>query len=63
MIEIAGSDADRQIDKAFSLVLAREATAAEKARVRELYRDREAKDALSRLATVLFNMNEFLYLE
>jgi hypothetical protein len=63
VIEIAGSDADRQIDRAFVLTLARSPRADELEKARQLYKGRDPKEALTRLATVLFNLNEFLYLE
>jgi mono/diheme cytochrome c family protein len=63
VIELAGPDPARQIAKAFSLALQREPLAAELDRARGLYSGREPLDALTRLATVLFNLNEFLYLE
>jgi len=63
VIELAGPDAARQIDKAFLLGLTREPSAAEKQLAREVYNGRKPEEALTRLATVLFNLNEFLYLE
>ncbi|HYO80493.1 MAG TPA: PSD1 and planctomycete cytochrome C domain-containing protein [Bryobacteraceae bacterium] len=63
VLDIAGEDRDRQIERAFSLVLARGPAPEELASARQLYRDRKPKEALTRLATVLFNLNEFLYLE
>ncbi|MEJ7606728.1 MAG: PSD1 and planctomycete cytochrome C domain-containing protein [Bryobacteraceae bacterium] len=63
VLDIAGADPEQQIDKAFTLMLARSATIAEKEKVRQLYAGRKPIEALTRLATVLFNTNEFLYLE
>jgi hypothetical protein len=63
VIELAGPDPARQIAKAFSLALQREPSAAELDKAHGLYSGREPLDALTRLATVLFNLNEFLYLE
>ena len=63
LIELAGPDPSRQIHKAFSLALLREPSAAEVQMARELYNGRQPVEALSRLATVIFNLNEFLYLE
>jgi len=55
VVEDAGPDRARQVDRAFRLVLGRAPGAAEAAKASEL--------PLERLATVLFNLNEFLYLE
>jgi cytochrome c-type biogenesis protein CcmH/NrfG len=68
VMEIAGADMDKQIDTAFRLALSRGATEFEKAKARPLYATsantrRTPEEALARLATVLFNLNEFLYLE
>jgi cytochrome c553 len=50
-----GPDRSRQLDRAFRLVLGRAPTAAE--------RERSSGLAMERLAALLFNLNEFLYLE
>jgi hypothetical protein len=63
VIELAGADPARQIAKAFSVVLQREPSAVEIEKARGLYNGRPPADALARLGTVLFNLNEFLYLE
>ena len=63
VIELAGPDPGRQITKAFTMALMREPAAAEMRQARELYNGRKPEEALARLATVLFNLNEFLYLE
>jgi hypothetical protein len=63
VMELAGPDADKQIDKAFQLALARDASPHERQSARALFTSRDPKQALTRLATVLFNLNEFLYLE
>ena len=63
VIELAGPDPERQIHKAFTLTLVRQPTAAETQRARALYEGRTPQQALTRLGTVLFNLNEFLYLE
>jgi hypothetical protein len=63
VIELAGPAMERQVDRAFQIVLARAAKPAEVAEARKLYDGRAPKEALARLATVLFNLNEFLYLE
>ncbi len=64
ILELAGpTDRERQIRKAFSLALQRDPSAAELSQSLRLYEGREPTAALTRLATVLFNLNEFLYLE
>jgi hypothetical protein len=63
VIDMAPESRDRQIDAAFQLVLFRDATAVEKEHASKLFNGRTAEQALTRLATVLFNLNEFLYLE
>ena len=63
VIELAGPDPAQQIRKAFSLTLQREPAGPELEQARKLYAGREAADALARLGVVLFNLNEFLYLE
>jgi hypothetical protein len=63
VIELAGPDRREQIAKAFDLTLLRAPSEEESAKALALYNGREPRQALSRLATVLFNLNEFLYLE
>ncbi|MBM3756512.1 MAG: DUF1553 domain-containing protein [Acidobacteria bacterium] len=63
VIELAGPSMEKQVDRAFDLVLARPPKPAELSEARKLYEGRAPKEALTRLATVLFNLNEFLYLE
>ena len=63
VLEMAGADPDRQITTAFSLALSREPNADEKQKARTLFENASAKEALSRLGAVLFNLNEFIYLE
>ena len=63
VIELAGADPKRQIGKAFALALLREPTGAELQKARTLYEGRSPEEALTRLGTVLFNLNEFIYLE
>jgi hypothetical protein len=52
---IAGDDKDGQVDLAFWLALARPPSANELARAREA--------SVENLALVLFNLNEFIYLD
>ncbi|MSV30064.1 MAG: DUF1553 domain-containing protein, partial [Bryobacterales bacterium] len=63
VVELAGADPVRQIGKAFSLALLREPANGELQAARALYEGRSPEEALTRLGTVLFNLNEFLYLE
>jgi hypothetical protein len=63
VIELAGPDRDRQIEKAFTIALARKPEPAEIDKARALFANATAKEALSRLGVVLFNLNEFIYLE
>ena len=63
VIELAGPDPARQIQKAFTLTLVREPSGVEAQKARALYEGRSPQEALTRLGTVLFNLNEFLYLE
>ena len=63
VIELAGADPVRQIGKAFALTLLREPSGAELQKARTLYEGRSPQEALTRLGTVLFNLNEFIYLE
>ncbi|MEX2261181.1 MAG: DUF1553 domain-containing protein, partial [Bryobacteraceae bacterium] len=55
IIEAVGPDRDKQIDRAFEMALARAPSEAERERARGI--------DLARLGVVLFNLNEFLYLE
>ncbi|MBL8223461.1 MAG: DUF1553 domain-containing protein, partial [Bryobacterales bacterium] len=61
-LEVAPAGADKQIDAAFRLTLMRSASEAEKQKALPLFQGRSPEQALTRLATVLFNLNEFLYL-
>ncbi len=63
VIELAGPDPDRQVDRAFQLALSRAPEVAERTQARNLYAGRQPEDALARLGVVLFNLNEFVYLE
>ncbi|MBL8215414.1 MAG: DUF1553 domain-containing protein, partial [Bryobacterales bacterium] len=63
VLEVAPAGADKQIDAAFRLTLMRSASEAEKQKALPLFQGRSPEQALTRLATVLFNLNEFLYLE
>jgi hypothetical protein len=60
----AGTDASRQVDEAFWLALGREPSSKERREALQFIKQsREPVEGLTQLAVVLFNLNEFLYLE
>ncbi len=63
VIELAGPARDKQIDKAFWLAVDRAPSATELQRATTLFEKSKPDQALTRLAVVLFNLNEFLYLD
>jgi cytochrome c553 len=63
IVETVGPSAERQIARAFELTLGRTPSAEEAARAATLYSQSKPRDALARLNRILFNVNEFLYLE
>ncbi len=63
VIELAGPDRERQTEESFLLVLGRKPTEAEKRKTAEVLANLSSREALTRLGVVLFNSNEFLYLE
>ncbi|HXA51320.1 MAG TPA: DUF1553 domain-containing protein, partial [Candidatus Acidoferrum sp.] len=63
ILEMAGTDVDKQLDLAFLSALARRPTDAERSRYKALYAGSPAAESLTSLGIVLFNLNEFLYLE
>ena len=63
MIELAGSDVDEQLDLAFLSTLARRPTGTERSKFKTMFAGRPANESLVSLGVVLFNLNEFLYLE
>jgi mono/diheme cytochrome c family protein len=63
VIELAGPEPARQVDRAFLLALARPPDSAEKREALALYDGEPPAAALARLGAVLFNLNEFAYLE
>ena len=63
VIELAGADSQKQIDQAFRLALGRRPSAGEREKANVLFTDVRPQDALARLGVVLFNLNEFIYLE
>jgi len=63
VIELAGPDPERQIDRAFRMALSRPPSRDEIERARSAMAGMESREALARLSLVLFNLNEFMYLE
>ncbi|HEU0122602.1 MAG TPA: hypothetical protein VFQ91_18865, partial [Bryobacteraceae bacterium] len=63
VMAIAGSDAERSVDTAFRLALSRTPSAKERAEFQQLATGRPLAEALTQLGVVLFNVNEFIYLE
>jgi hypothetical protein len=63
VIELAGPARDAQIGQAFQLALLRPPSADQVRLAGRLYENAKPEDALAHLAVVLFNLNEFLYLE
>ncbi len=63
VIELAGPDRDKEVDKAFLLTLGRRPSAQERQKAAALFTSAPPTEALTRLGVVLFNLNEFLYLE
>jgi mono/diheme cytochrome c family protein len=63
VVELAGPDRDKQVDEAFRLALVRLPSASEREKAYKLFGAAPARDALTRLGVVLFNLNEFIYLE
>src|ERR1051325_3902810 len=63
VVELAGPDVDKQLGFAFLSALSRRPTEMERSKVRGLYAGKPAAESLASLGVVLFNLNEFLYLE
>jgi len=63
VIELAGPDRDKEMEKAFLLTLGRLPSARERQKATELFSAAPSQEALTRLGVVLFNLNEFIYLE
>jgi len=63
VIELAGPAREKQIDKAFWLAVDRAPSAIEAQRAATLFEKSPPDQALTRLGVVLFNLNEFLYLD
>jgi hypothetical protein len=63
VIELAGPDLDKGVETAFQLALSRRPSAAERAKFHASAAGKPLAEALARLGVVLFNINEFIYLE
>jgi hypothetical protein len=61
VVELAGPDRDKQLEQSFLLALARQPTAEERAKAAVVLGNLPSKEALTRLGVVLFNLNEFVY--
>ncbi|MGI8992245.1 MAG: PSD1 and planctomycete cytochrome C domain-containing protein [Bryobacteraceae bacterium] len=61
VIEFAGPDRTKQIDRAFLVALDRQPTDGERKKAAAVLGDLPAQEALTRLGVVLFNLNEFVY--
>ncbi len=62
-IELAGPDRDKAVDTAFLLTVSRRPSPAEREKFKALAAGQPLTESLTRLAVVLFNLNEFIYLE
>ncbi len=63
MVELAGPDLDKQLDLAFLSALARRPSDTERSKFKAMFAGKPAGESLVSLGVVLFNLNEFLYLE
>ena len=63
ILEEVGPNTDRQVERAFWLALGRPASEKEKADSRTMLARFSPTAGLTQLGVVLFNLNEFLYLE
>jgi hypothetical protein len=63
VIESAGPDPDKALDQAFLLALSRRPSAAEHEKFKSTAAGKPLTETLTRLGVVLFNLNEFIYLE
>ncbi|MEP7361776.1 MAG: PSD1 and planctomycete cytochrome C domain-containing protein [Acidobacteriota bacterium] len=63
VIELVGADPDKALDTAFQLALSRSPSDAERAKLQASAAGKPLTEALTRLGLVLFNVNEFIYLE
>ncbi|HUQ93253.1 MAG TPA: DUF1553 domain-containing protein, partial [Bryobacteraceae bacterium] len=63
VLEFAASDPRKSLDQAFLLTLGRRPSTDERAKYGTLSKGTAPLESLARLAVVLFNLNEFIYLE
>jgi hypothetical protein len=63
VIELAGPDRKKEVDLAFQLAIGRLPSAIERDKAEKLLGAAPPQQALTRLGVVLFNLNEFIYLE
>jgi hypothetical protein len=63
VIEFAGPDRKKEVDEAFRLTVGRLPSPQERAKAEQLLGAAPSREALARLGVVLFNLNEFIYLE
>jgi hypothetical protein len=63
VIELAGPDRKKEVDLAFQLAIGRLPSAIERDKADKLLGTAPPREALARLGVVLFNLNEFIYLE
>jgi hypothetical protein len=62
-IELAGPDPDKAVETAFLLTVSRRPSTAEREKFRATATGQPLPESLTRLGVVLFNLNEFIYLE
>jgi hypothetical protein len=62
-MEFAGTDVDKGLDEAFLRALARRPSAEERQKYKLLFAGKPLLEGYTRLSVVLFNLNEFIYLE
>jgi hypothetical protein len=63
VVEDVGPNLEKAIDKAFLYALSRPPSSAERDRFRQTASGKPILDALTQLGVVLYNLNEFIYLE
>ncbi len=63
VLEHAGPDVDQSLDRAFLLTLARKPSETERQKYKVAAQGKTSLEALTQLGVVLFNLNEFIYLE
>jgi hypothetical protein len=61
--EFAGQDRKKEIDQAFQFALGRLPSDAERDKADKLLGETPSRETIARLGVVLFNLNEFIYLE